>query len=43
MITIRKATGILFDDDARIAKLTLTKVWARPGDEGARISVVEAI
>lgn len=37
--TLDSLTGIVFDDDSRIARLVLTKVYAAPGREGATISV----
>jgi crossover junction endodeoxyribonuclease RusA len=39
--TLDALTGIVFDDDSRIARLELFKVYAQPGDEGARITVGE--
>lgn len=37
-------TGIVWDDDGRVADLVLSKRWAeRPGQEGARITVTEAV
>lgn len=40
--TLDSLTGIVFDDDARIVQLSICKVYATPGHEGARITV-EAI
>jgi Holliday junction resolvase RusA-like endonuclease len=37
--TLDALTGIVFDDDSRIAKLKLDKVYAAPGEEGACITV----
>lgn len=37
--TLDSLTGLVFDDDARIVMLGITKVWAEPGREGAEISV----
>lgn len=37
--TLDALTGIVFDDDSRIAKLTLTKIFAAPGLEGAMIRI----
>ncbi len=39
--TLDSLTGIVFDDDARVAALQLRKVYAAPGQEGARIEVVQ--
>jgi hypothetical protein len=39
--TLDSLTGIVFDDDARVAQLELRKVYAAPGQEGARIEVSE--
>lgn len=39
--TLDALTGIMFDDDGRIARLELVKAYARPGEEGARITVRE--
>jgi Holliday junction resolvase RusA-like endonuclease len=40
--TLDALTGIVFDDDARITMLVARKEYARPGCEGATISVTEA-
>lgn len=37
--TLDSLTGIVFDDDSRIVRLVLVKVYAAPGNEGARISI----
>lgn len=37
--TLDSLTGIVFDDDARIVQLSIEKVFATPGNEGARITV----
>ncbi|HZJ30733.1 MAG TPA: RusA family crossover junction endodeoxyribonuclease [Vicinamibacterales bacterium] len=37
--TLDALSGIVFDDDARVASLELRKVYAAPGDEGATITV----
>jgi Holliday junction resolvase RusA-like endonuclease len=37
--TLDAMTGSVFDDDSRIADLQLSKRWAEPGREGARITV----
>jgi Holliday junction resolvase RusA-like endonuclease len=39
--TLDALTGIVFDDDGRIARLTVEKVFAKPGHEGARIRIAE--
>jgi Holliday junction resolvase RusA-like endonuclease len=39
--TLDALTGIVFDDDSRIVELALHKMYAVPGDEGARIVVQE--
>jgi Holliday junction resolvase RusA-like endonuclease len=39
--TLDSLTGIVFDDDSRIVRLTLDKVYAAPGREGASIVVDE--
>lgn len=39
--TLDALTGCVFDDDARIVSLTLAKVYAMPGREGAAITVRE--
>lgn len=39
--TLDALTGIVFDDDSRIVRLDLAKVYAAPGQEGARITVEE--
>lgn len=36
-------TGILWSDDGRVADLVLSKRWAEPDREGARITVTEAV
>lgn len=41
--TLDSLTGIVFDDDARIADLVVRKVWAAPGAEGATIIVEELL
>lgn len=42
--TLDALSGIVFDDDARIASLCVVKQWATPGTEGAsiRVEAVEA-
>lgn len=40
--TIDSLTGIVFDDDARIVRLVIDKIYAKPGDEGASITVDRA-
>lgn len=37
--TLDSLTGIVFDDDSRIVELIARKVYATPGNEGARITV----
>lgn len=37
--TLDAMTGIIFDDDSRIARLELDKIYATPGREGASIRV----
>jgi crossover junction endodeoxyribonuclease RusA len=37
--TLDSLTGIVFDDDSRIVRLDLRKVYASPGDEGAHITI----
>jgi crossover junction endodeoxyribonuclease RusA len=37
--TLDSMTGIVFDDDSRIVWLNVTKMYASPGREGARILV----
>lgn len=37
--TLDSLTGIVFDDDSRIAELVVLKIYAAPGDEGATIRV----
>ena len=37
--TLDSMTGAIFDDDSRIARLTLDKEYATPGREGARIRI----
>lgn len=39
--TLDALTGIVFDDDSRIVELALHKLYAEPGDQGARIVVKE--
>lgn len=39
--TLDSLTGIVFDDDSRIVRLDLTKVYASPDDEGAHITIIE--
>jgi hypothetical protein len=39
--TLDSLTGIVFDDDSRIVRLELAKIYATPGREGARITVEE--
>jgi Holliday junction resolvase RusA-like endonuclease len=39
--TLDALTGLCFDDDARIVRLSVTKLYADPGREGARITVEE--
>lgn len=39
--TLDALIGTVFDDDSRIARLQLSKVYARPGHEGAAIDVEE--
>ena len=39
--TIDSLSGLVFDDDARIVRLVVTKEYAQPGREGAAISVWE--
>lgn len=39
--TLDALIGIVFDDDSRIAKLTLEKRYASPGEEGAAIRVTD--
>ena len=39
--TLDAMTGLVFDDDSRISRLVATKEWARPGHEGAVITVAE--
>lgn len=41
--TLDAMTGCVIDDDSRIARLHLDKVWAEPGREGASITVTEAV
>lgn len=41
--TLDGLTGTIWDDDSRIAKLAVEKVYADPGHEGASIVVREAI
>jgi Holliday junction resolvase RusA-like endonuclease len=37
--TLDALTGIVFDDDSRIAELVLRKRYAAPGEEGAHVQV----
>lgn len=37
--TLDALTGAIFDDDSRIVELVVRKRYAKPGDEGARITV----
>ena len=39
--TLDSMTGIVFDDDSRIVRLVVEKLYARPGEEGATITVEE--
>jgi Holliday junction resolvase RusA-like endonuclease len=39
--TIDSLIGLAFDDDSRIVRLAVTKLYAEPGREGARITVEE--
>lgn len=39
--TLDALSGVVFDDDSRIARLALSKVYATPGREGATITVAE--
>lgn len=39
--TLDALTGLAFDDDARIVRLVVTKVYAAAGREGARITIEE--
>lgn len=39
--TLDPLTGLAYDDDARIVRLAVTKLYAEPGKEGARITVTE--
>lgn len=39
--TLDSLTGIVFDDDSRIVRLVLVKLYAAPGEEGATIQVDE--
>ncbi len=39
--TLDALTGIAFDDDSRIVRMVVAKEYARPGHEGARITVEE--
>lgn len=39
--TLDSLSGLVFDDDARIVRLTVAKEYAAPGREGADISVWE--
>lgn len=41
--TLDALIGTVFDDDSRIARLMLDKVYARPGHEGAAIDVTELV
>lgn len=40
--TLDSLTGLVFDDDSRIVKLSVRKEYAIPGHEGARIEVEAA-
>lgn len=40
--TLDSLTGIIFDDDSRVTVLTIRKIYASAGDEGARIVVRSA-
>jgi len=40
--TLDSLTGLVFDDDSRVVKLTVRKEYAIPGHEGARIEVEAA-
>jgi hypothetical protein len=40
--TLDSATGIVFGDDSRIVALSVAKVYAAPGGEGATITVALA-
>lgn len=40
--TLDALTGLVFDDDSRIVKLSVRKEYAIPGHEGARIEVEPA-
>lgn len=40
--TLDSLTGLVFDDDSRIVKLSVRKEYAIPGHEGARIEVEPA-
>lgn len=39
--TLDSLSGLVFDDDARIVRLTVSKEYAAPGHEGAAIQVWE--
>lgn len=39
--TLDALSGVVFDDDSRIVRLTVAKEYARPGHEGAEIRVWE--
>ncbi len=39
--TLDSLIGLAFDDDSRVVKLSVTKLYATPGQEGARITVEE--
>lgn len=41
--TLDALTGGVFDDDSRIADLSLSKRWASPGRSGATITIAEAM
>lgn len=41
--TLDSLSGLVFDDDARIVRLVVTKVFAEPGHEGATIQVQEHV
>lgn len=39
--TLDALSGVVFDDDSRIVRLTVSKEYAQPGSEGAQIRVWE--
>ena len=39
--TLDALSGVVFDDDSRIVRLTVAKEYAKPGNEGASIRVWE--